>query len=224
MSANDALHRLVVTMATLRGPGGCPWDAEQTHESLVPYVLEEVYELIEALESGSPEDVKEELGDVLYQVLFHADIAAHATNSPFTIDDVAAAVDEKMRVRHPHVFAEGDAKSVDEVVARWDEIKKEQKSHRESVVEGIPEKLSALARAASVMKRSKDILPAPTPKDSRATTEEELGEQLLAIVANARAQGLDAERALRQATRNWEDRVRASEQASRNGVQDSAES
>jgi len=224
MSANDALHRLVATMATLRGPDGCPWDAEQTHESLVPYVLEEVYELIEALESGSPEDVKEELGDLLYQVLFHADIAAHATDSPFTIDDVAAAVDEKMRVRHPHVFAEGDAKSVDEVVARWDEIKKEQKSHRESVVEGIPEKLSALARAASVLKRSKDILPAPTPGDSTATTEKELGEQLLAIVANARAQGLDAERALRQATRNWEDWVRASEQASRNGVQDSAES
>ena len=224
MSANDALHRLVETMATLRGPGGCPWDAEHTHQSLVPYVVEEVFELVEALESGSPDDVKEELGDVLYQVLFHADIAAHATDSPFTIDDVAAAVDEKMRVRHPHVFAEGDAKSVDEVVARWDEIKKEQKSHRESVVEGIPEKLSALARAASVLKRSKDILPAPTPEDSRATTEEELGEQLLAIVANARAQGLDAERALRQATRNWEDRVRAAEQASRNGVQDSAES
>jgi XTP/dITP diphosphohydrolase len=133
-------------------------------------------------------------------------------------------VDEKMRVRHPHVFAEGDAKSVDEVVARWDEIKKEQKSHRESAVEGIPEKLSALARAASVLKRSKDILPAPTPQDSTVITEEELGEQLLAIVANARAQGLDAERALRQATRTWEGRVRATEQASRNGVQDSAES
>ncbi len=224
MSANDALHRLVATMATLRGPGGCPWDAEQTHESLVPYVLEEVYELIEALESGSPEDVKEELGDVLYQVLFHADIAAHATDSPFTIDDVAAAVDEKMRVRHPHVFAEGDARSVDEVVTRWEEIKKAQKSHRESVVEGIPEKLSALARAASVLKRSKDILPAPTPEDPTVTTEEELGQRLLAIVAGARAQGLDAERALRQATRNWEDRVRAAEQATRNGVQDSAES
>ncbi|MDA3003435.1 MAG: nucleoside triphosphate pyrophosphohydrolase, partial [Actinomycetota bacterium] len=106
----------------------------------------------------------------------------------------------------------------------WDEIKKEQKSHRESAVEGIPEKLSALARAASVLKRSKDILPAPTTEDSTVTTEEELGEQLLAIVSRARAQGLDAERALRQATRNWEDRVRAIEQASRNGVQDSAES
>ena len=224
MSAHEALHRLVETMATLRGPGGCPWDAEQTHQSLVPYVIEEVYELVEALESGSPEDVKEELGDVLYQILFHADIAAHATESPFTLDDLAAAVDEKMRVRHPHVFADGDATSVDEVVKRWDEIKKEQKSHRESVVEGIPDKLSALARAASVLKRSKDILPAPSLENPTATTEEELGEQLLALVADARAQGLDAERALRLATRNWEDQVRATEQANRNGVQDSAES
>ena len=224
MSAHEALHRLVETMATLRGPGGCPWDAVQTHQSLVPYVIEEVYELVEALESGSPEDVKEELGDVLYQILFHADIAAHATESPFTLDDLAAAVDEKMRVRHPHVFADGDATSVDEVVKRWDEIKKEQKSHRESVVEGIPDKLSALARAASVLKRSKDILPAPSLENPTATTEEELGEQLLALVADARAQGLDAERALRLATRNWEDQVRATEQANRNGVQDSAES
>ena len=224
MSQNEALNRLVETMAQLRGHGGCPWDAEQTHESLVPYVIEEVYELVEALESGSPEDVKEELGDVLYQVLFHADIAAHARNSPFTIDDVAAAVDEKMRVRHPHVFADGDAQSVDEVVKRWDEIKKEQKAHRESVVEGIPEKLSALARAASVLKRSKDVLPAPTSELPGVTTEEELGQQLLAMVADARAQGLDAERALRVATRQWEERVRAKEQAARNGVQDPSQS
>ena len=224
MSQNEALNRLVETMAQLRAPGGCPWDAEQSHESLVPYVIEEVYELVEALEVGSPEDVKEELGDVLYQVLFHADIAAHASDSPFTIDDVAAAVDEKMRVRHPHVFADGDAQSVDEVVKRWDEIKKEQKAHRESVVEGIPEKLSALARAASVLKRSKDVLPPPTSELSGATTEEELGHQLLGMVADARAQGLDPERALRVATRQWEERVRAAEQADRNGVQDPSQS
>lgn len=102
--------------------------------------------------------------------------------------------------------------------------RRNKKSHRQSAVEGIPEKLSALARAASVLKRSKDILPAPALWDTSVTTEEELGQRLLAIVAEARAQGLDAERALRQATRNWEDRVRASEQATRNGVQDSAES
>ena len=224
MSAEDALNRLVETMATLRGPGGCPWDAEQSHESLVPYLIEEVHELIEALEAGSSEDVKEELGDVLYQVLFHADIAAHAADSAFTIHDVAAAVDEKMRLRHPHVFAGGDARSVDEVIQRWEEIKKEQKAHRESVLEGIPEKLSALARAASVLKRSRDVLQAPTPTHPIPQSEDELGAELLAIVAGARQQGLDAERALRVATRKWEELVREQERASRDGVQDSPES
>jgi XTP/dITP diphosphohydrolase len=224
MSAEDALNRLVETMATLRGPGGCPWDAEQSHESLVPYLIEEVHELIEALEAGSPEDVKEELGDVLYQILFHADIAAHAADSAFTIHDVAAAVDEKMRLRHPHVFAGGDARSVDEVIQRWEEIKKEQKAHRESVLEGIPEKLSALARAASVLKRSRDVLQAPAPTHPIPQSEDELGEELLAIVAGARQQGLDAERALRVATRKWEELVREQERASRDGVQDSPES
>ena len=224
MSAEDALNRLVETMATLRGPGGCPWDAEQSHESLVPYLIEEVHELIEALEAGSPEDVREELGDVLYQILFHADIAAHAADSAFTIHDVAAAVDEKMRLRHPHVFADGDARSVDEVIQRWEEIKKEQKAHRESVLEGIPEKLSALARAASVLKRSRDVLQAPTPTHPIPQREDELGAELLAIVAGARQQGLDAERALRVATRKWEELVREQERASRDGVQDSPES
>jgi XTP/dITP diphosphohydrolase len=224
MSAEDALNRLVETMATLRGPGGCPWDAEQSHESLVPYLIEEVHELIEALEAGSPEDVKEELGDVLYQVLFHADIAAHAADSAFTIHDVAAAVDEKMRLRHPHVFAGSDARSVDEVIQRWEEIKKEQKAHRESVLEGIPEKLSALARAASVFKRSRDVLQAPAPTHPIPQSEDELGAELLAIVAGARQQGLDAERALRVATRKWEELVREQERASRDGVQDSPES
>lgn len=219
MSAHDALTRLVDTMATLRGPGGCPWDAEQTHESLVPYLLEEVYELVEALESGSPEDVKEELGDVLYQILFHADIAAHATDSPFTIDDVASAVDQKMRSRHPHVFADGDASTVDEVIKRWDDIKKEQKSHRESAVDGIPEKLSALARAASVLKRSTDVLEPPTPEGVLPRNEVELGQTLLALVQGAREMGLDAERALRLATREFERQVREAEKAPRNGVQ-----
>ncbi len=224
MPAEHALNRLVETMATLRGPGGCPWDAEQSHESLVPYLMEEVHELIEALEAGSPEDVKEELGDVLYQILFHADIAAHASGSAFTIHDVAAAVDEKMRLRHPHVFAGGDARSVDEVIQRWEEIKKEQKAHRESVLEGIPEKLSALARAASVLKRSRDVLQAPAPTHPRPQTEGELGAELLAMVARAREQDLDAERALRVATRKWEELVREQERASRDGVQDSPES
>ena len=224
MTAHDALIRLIDTMAALRGPGGCPWDAEQTHESLVPYVIEEVYELVEALESGSPEDVKEELGDVLYQILFHADIAAHASDSPFTIDDVASAVDQKMRSRHPHVFADGDAATVDEVIKRWGEIKKEQKSHRESAVDGIPEKLSALARAASVLKRSTDVMAPPPPTGPPPQSEEELGQTLLALVQSARESGFDAERALRLATREFERQVREAEKAPRNGVQGLEES
>ena len=122
MTPYPALERLIATMATLRGPEGCPWDALQDHQSLVPYLLEETFELIEALESGSSADIREELGDVLYQLLFHADLAAADPSDPFDIDDVAGEVEEKMRQRHPHVFADGDAVSVAEVKERWDEI------------------------------------------------------------------------------------------------------
>ncbi|MEY2900177.1 MAG: hypothetical protein RL247_343 [Actinomycetota bacterium] len=219
MSSHPAFDRLVETMAILRSPEGCPWDGEQTHQSLVPYILEEVFELVEALEADATADIKEELGDVLYQILFHADIAAHASAHPFTIDDVAQAVDDKMRSRHPHVFAGGAAKTVDEVVAKWEEIKQEQKQHRQSVIEGIPEKLSALARASSVLKRSRDVLPSPQKTSAEFSTEEELGEVLLSLVAQARSQGLDAERALRRATRALELRVREAEANARDGVQ-----
>jgi XTP/dITP diphosphohydrolase len=210
--STDHLANLIATMATLRGPGGCPWDAEQTHESLVAYLLEEVFELIEALESGARADIKEELGDVLYQILFHADIAAGDPEDPFTIQDVALWVDHKMRDRHPHVFADGDARTLDQVIKRWDEIKAEQKSERQSVLDGIPEKLSALARAHSVIKRAGDLLPQPAKEVAQApATEPELGEALLALVALAASQGFDAERALRTAVRAVESRVRQGE-------------
>lgn len=212
MSEHPDLTRLIATMATLRGEGGCPWDIEQTHESLVPFVLEEVYELIEALESGSRHDIREELGDVLYQILFHADIAAHDPQDPFTIDDVAALVDQKMRDRHPHVFADGDATTVDEVITRWDEIKAEQKTHRTSVVEGVPDALSALARASSILKRAKGLVPAPKTQGlPDVATEAELGEVLFSLVALARGKGLDPERSLRSLIRDYENQVRDAE-------------
>ncbi len=103
MTSHSALERLIQTMATLRGEDGCEWDREQTHQSLLPFLIEEAHELVDAVETGTDEDIKEELGDVLYQVLFHADIAASRADG-FTIDDVAEAVDTKMRRRHPHVF------------------------------------------------------------------------------------------------------------------------
>ncbi|MEJ6507472.1 MAG: MazG family protein [Microbacteriaceae bacterium] len=214
MPQHEGLSGLIATMATLRSPGGCPWDLEQTHESLVPYLLEEVFELIEALEAGTRADVKEELGDVLYQLLFHADIASADPLDPFDIDEIAQLVDQKMRTRHPHVFASGDATTVAEVSARWEEIKAEEKAQRTSVLEGIPDKLSALARAASVVKRSQAVLASHhTSEGATYQSEAELGEVLLALVASARAQGFDPERALRVATRSYEDKVIEAERA-----------
>src|SRR5690606_29918992 len=124
------LDRLIAVMARLRGPGGCPWDAEQTHESLVQYLGEETFELVEAIESGSREELVEELGDVLYQVLFHSDIAASADAEPFTIEDVAERSMQKMVARHPHVFGDVAAETAADVVVVWDEMKAREKAHR----------------------------------------------------------------------------------------------
>jgi XTP/dITP diphosphohydrolase len=209
-----ALGALIDTMATLRGKGGCPWDAEQTHETLVPYLLEEVFELVEAIETGNRADLREELGDVLYQLLFHADIAASDASEPFDIDDVAAGVDHKMRHRHPHVFAGGDASTVEEVTARWEDIKTEEKKHRSSVLEGIPERLSALARASSTLKRSAGVVDfSPAQETPLFASEAELGDYLLALVHAARSAGLNPETALRQATRRLADQVHQAEAA-----------
>ena len=213
-ASHEDLAALIATMATLRGPDGCPWDAKQTHTSLITHLLEEVFELIEAVESGSRADIKEELGDVLYQVLFHADIARADPDDPFDIDDVARMVDQKMRDRHPHVFADGDASTVAEAVTRWEEIKAEQKSHRDSAMDGIPGKLSALARAVSVLKRGGDLVDLEVGDgDVTPETEEDLGHQLFALVARANALGLDPERALRERIRAVEAQVRHAEEA-----------
>ena len=207
---NPKLDELIATAARLRAPGGCAWDREQTHESLVQYLVEESYELIEAIESGSREELIEELGDVLYQVLFHADIEAEAGS--FTLEDVAEHMTAKMVSRHPHVFGDVVADSADAVVANWDAIKAVEKSHRTSVLDGIPEAMPALALAEKVLGRAAKVgverVAAVIPE-----TEEELGEQLLAMVAAARAQGLDAERALRGALRTLRTDIRAAESA-----------
>jgi NTP pyrophosphatase (non-canonical NTP hydrolase) len=117
----DGLLELVAMVGRLRGPGGCPWDADQTHESLVQYLVEECWELIDAIESGSREEMIEELGDVLYQVLFHADLAAHTPGEDYDIDDVARHMTAKMVARHPHVFGDREAETAADVVAFWDD-------------------------------------------------------------------------------------------------------
>ena len=207
------LDELIETVALLRAPGGCPWDADQTHASLVQYLVEESWELIDAIESGDRDEMIEELGDVLYQVLFHADIAAHTAGEDFDIQDVAAHMTAKMVSRHPHVFG-GDrtAETADDVVSFWDELKADEKPHRTSVLDGIPRGMPALALAQKVLGKAAKVDVQVTDAPEPPTTEEELGRTLLALVASARSQGLDAERALRHAVRGLEDDVRAAEE------------
>jgi len=212
--AHPRLDELIATLELLRAPGGCAWDREQTHGSLVQYLLEESYELVEALESGTREDRVEELGDVLYQVLFHADIAAEA--GEFTIEDVAAHMTGKMVGRHPHVFGDAEARTAAEVVVRWDELKRAEKPARTSVLDGIPQAMPALQLADKMLGRAEKVGVASTlaaPASDAPADERELGDALLATVATARAAGLDAERALRDALRRLAGDVRSAEAA-----------
>jgi XTP/dITP diphosphohydrolase len=229
------LEQLIAVLGQLRASGGCAWDAEQTHESLVRHLVEETYELIDAIESGNREELIEELGDVLYQVIFHSDIAAHTPGEEFTLEDVAAHMTAKMVGRHPHVYGELAAHTADDtaadVNARWDEIKKIEKPTRTSVLDGVPQGMPALALADKLLGKAEKLgMPEPVLADpasagaaasssvsasartgSGAETEAELGEQLLAIVASARAKGLDPERALRASLRTLQDDMRTAE-------------
>lgn len=192
------LDALIDVMATLRGSDGCAWDREQTHESLLKYLIEESHEFIDAVESGNRDHMIEELGDVLYQVLFHADLGA-ASAEPFTIEDVARVTRAKMIGRHPHVFGDVTAETADEVVANWEKWKAAEKPERESKFEGLPKGLPALALADKVIgKLSEKPEPLALPV---GTTADELGDLLFGLVAAAREQGLDAEAALRAAVR-----------------------
>jgi XTP/dITP diphosphohydrolase len=217
------LEELISVLAQLRAPGGCAWDGEQTHESLVRYLVEETYELIDAIESGNREEMIEELGDVLYQVIFHSDIAAHTPGEEFTLEDVAAHMTAKMVGRHPHVYGELaaslDGDTAADVNVRWDEIKKVEKPTRTSVLDGVPQGMPALALADKLLGKADKLgmtPPAAAPVGANgAATEAELGDQLLAIVGAARAKGLDPERALRASIRTLQDDMRATEEGGR---------
>ncbi len=236
------LDELIATLERLRAPGGCAWDREQTHESLVRYLIEETHELVDAIESRGRSELIEELGDVLYQVIFHADIAAHHADERerFDIEDVAAHMTAKMVGRHPHVFADASAATPAEVVALWDTVKATEKSSRTSVLDGIPLGMPSLLLAEKILGRSEKVGVAVGAEKLSATTtsaggvatsgvdeheiaaaEVRLGAELLAIVANARASGLDAERALRGALRSLQRDIREAETAAA-GTSDSA--
>ena len=189
--AQSPLIELVEIFARLRAE--CGWKAAQTHRSLAKHLLEETYETIEAIEAGSSDDLREELGDVLLQVYLHAAIAAESGD--FDIEDVAAGLREKMIRRNPHVFGDVEETDPARINETWEAVKAAEKQ-RDGIFEGIPLELPALTRAAKVLdrlERAGQSLPAADPED--------LGDRLLALVAEARASGEDPEQALRDAVR-----------------------
>ena len=207
-SVHPKLEELIAVLERLRAPGGCAWDREQTHESLVQYLIEESYELMDAIEAGDDAELIEELGDVLYQVLFHADIATE--EGRFTLEDVAAHMTAKMISRHPHVFGDVVADTADAVIANWEVLKTVEKPHRTSVLDGIPDRMPSLLLAPKLVGRAERVGLAPAATDIPAT-EAELGDELLAMVVAARAAGFDPERALRNALRTLKRDIVAAE-------------
>ena len=205
-SQPDSLRALVSVMDRLRSPGGCPWDAQQTHESLVPYVLEEAHELAEAIEAGDRPGLREELGDLLLQVVFHARIATEHPSDPFDVDDVAADLVAKLVRRHPHVFEDSTIQG--DVHVQWDRLKNAEKQ-RASALDGVPLALGALARAQKIAGRA-----GRAGLDTQVPGGDGLGERLLALVLEAEAAGVDAEGALRRTAATWEHDLRARESGS----------
>jgi XTP/dITP diphosphohydrolase len=213
MPQHPRLEELISTLERLRAPGGCAWDRDQSHESLVRYLIEETYELVDAIEAGNDADLIEELGDVLYQVVFHSDIAAE--QGRFTLDDVAAHMNAKMIGRHPHVFGDRVADTPDAVMEFWEDLKREEKPGRTSVLDGIPQAMPSLLLAEKLVGKAADLEGAVPAGEGEWATEAELGEHLLRQVVAAKDQGFDPERALRSALRGMQDRVRGAESAAR---------
>src|SRR5262245_341690 len=209
---------LVRVMDRLRSPGGCPWDAEQTHRSLVTYLIEEAYELVEAIESGDRNHLREELGDLLLQVVFHSRIAEEDAEAPWSIDDVAGEIAAKLVRRHPHVFGDAEPTTAERVTADW-ENRKAQEKGRTSAVEGVPLSLPALVLAAKLMHRAAGYgLTVSRPDQIRPPDRidnDTIGDLLFAVAGLGDEHGIDPEQALRDALRRFTEAVQASEAAAR---------
>ncbi|WP_165143427.1 MazG family protein [Microbacterium endophyticum] len=191
----------------------CVWTQGIDHRDLVPYLIEESAELVDAVETGTRADLREELGDVLWQVLFHAEIASRDIADPFDIDDVARGLTEKMVRRHPHVFAGETARTPEEVLVLWNAAKAAEKHERRSVLDGVSPHMPSLALAQKVLGKAAQVGVVPQKAESKIVDEADLGDALLNLVATARAHGLDAERALRERLRQLQDDVRGAEQS-----------
>ena len=225
--------RLVEIMNRLRGEQGCPWDREQDRNSLKPFLIEESYEVIEAIDEGGPEKIKEELGDLLFQILFHARISSE--EGSFDIGDVLETISEKMVRRHPHVFGGEEVENSREVLVNWERIKARENSDRESAVDGVPRALPALIRAQRVQEKAArvgfdwpDLAPvmekfreevrefeeALSREDSQAI-EDEMGDLLFTLVNVSRFLKTGAEEALHRAAGRFIERFKWVEAAAR---------
>ena len=208
------LLRLREVMDKLRSPGGCPWDAEQDHASLLKYLLEESYEFIEAVENNDKADMKEELGDLLLQVYFHSRMAEEDIDSPFDIEDVAKGVADKLIRRHPHVFGETKVGSSEEVLENWESQKAAEKG-RTSLIDGVPLAQPALSLATKIIYRINKLdAQLPISKSvsiSPEITEDKFGELLLGLIAQAVEKGIDPEAALRSAAKSLIERIKIHE-------------
>jgi MazG family protein len=221
----EQLARLRAIMHRLRAPGGCPWDAEQTHESIIPNLIEEAYETVDTIQRGDHEHLKEELGDLLLQVVFHSEIAEEAGR--FNLDDVARVISEKLVRRHPHVFGQSDAKTSDDVLQQWDEIKRGEKGHEEKpFLHGVGKGLPSLLRAWKLQKKAAkvgfdwpaesgvlakireemiELQEAVDAEDFNAVSEE-MGDLLFSVVNLARFRNIDPEVLLASANSKFESR------------------
>jgi len=227
----DFLKRLEKLMTRLRSKNGCPWDKKQTHQTLKPYLLEEAHETLDAIDSGNPNDLKEELGDLLLQVVFHAQLAKE--KGKFNLQDVAKTIGDKLVRRHPHVFGKS-SRRISDINRKWEELKRQEKPERQSALDGLPKSLPALLRAqrmhekiekgnsttdsqklenemnqawGNLRKKSKSVKMRKKDKERLA------GEFLLAFARLAQSEGLHAEMALRKASAKFERSFRQSEKS-----------
>lgn len=215
---SDPLRAAAETMHSVREL--CVWTQQIDHRALMPYLVEESAELIDAVEEGNRAELREELGDLLWQVLFHAEIASRDTDDPFDIDDVARGLTDKMVRRHPHVFGDAVARTPEEVLVHWNAAKALEKSARTSVLDGVSDRMPSLALAQKLLAKAASVaVPPVAERGSEAAetahaepaSEADLGDALLALVATARANGWDAERALRERLRVLSTEIRAAE-------------
>lgn len=231
----ELFERLVQVMATLRGPNGCPWDKAQTHESIKRNTIEEAYEVASAIEEDNPEKLREELGDLLLQVVFHAQMASEANR--FDISDVLRGLVQKLIERHPHVFGEKKVETPEQALAQWESIKANEREQSGSLMDGLAWSLPSLMLAHHAQKRAaqvgfdwNDPLPAlqklkeeiaevesvlSDDRSDRKRLEDEIGDLLFAAVNVARLSGVDAEMALRNAVRKFVSRFRAIEETAK---------